>query len=177
MSVSLTSLLCRHPELDSGSIENSALPYRRKAQPNRQINPIRVLGVDQTDLPRAVPVFQLLLARNRGLHRAIHLKMHQYINGVFGRVAEGQAATMLRQAFEQIRGYANVERAVVLACKYIYARLLFLFHGLDSAAKWTLKQVQGDVSICKKLFSGSTSDTVTLNLFQGPSGIPAMVSA
>jgi hypothetical protein len=64
----------------------------------------------------------------------------------------------------------------MLACKYIYARSFLVSHTLDSAAKWTLerqsprvKQVQGDVNFGKMFRMNSNLQTVTLNLFQGPS--------
>jgi hypothetical protein len=57
----------------------------------------------------------------------------------------------------------------MLACKYIYAWGFFVSHTLDSASKWTLKQVQGDVNFGKMFRMNSNLHTVTLNLFQGPS--------
>jgi hypothetical protein len=62
----------------------------------------------------------------------------------------------------------------MLACKYIYARSFFVSHTLDSAAKWTLKQVQGDVNSGKLFRMNSNLHAVTLNLFQGPSGDPKL---
>jgi hypothetical protein len=59
-------------------------------------------------------------------------------------MARRQMPAMLRKPFQQVRGYANIKRAVKLAGKDIYARLLFLSHRRSIAAKWTLKQVQGD---------------------------------
>ena len=159
----------RHPELVSGSIAQSPLCYRLHSQPNSQINPMRVRGVNQVDLPRAVPILQLLLPRNRGLHRAKNLKMHQDIYGVFGRVSRRQPVTMLRQALEQVGSYADVQRTIKLACKYIYARLFFLAHRWSVASTWTLKQVQGDDLRNQTRYF--TKIYVTLNLFQGPSSI------
>ena len=144
MSTLLAATLRRHPELVSGSIAKLALTNRRQTQPNRQINPLRVFGIDEIDLPRTVPVFQLLLAGDGSLHRAEQFKVHQVINRIFGSMSRRQVTAMLRKPFQQVGGYANVERAVKLARKDIYARLLLLFHRRSLAAKWTLKQVQGD---------------------------------
>ncbi len=159
----------RHPELVSGPIAQLPLRYRWETQPNRQINPMRVCRVNQVDLPRAMPILQLLLTRNGGLHRAEGFKMHKAMDRISGSMAGGQITTMLRQTFEQIRRNADVQRAVKLACKYIYARLLFLSHQWSLAAKWTLKQVQGDdLGNQTRYF---TKIYVTLNLFQGLSSM------
>ena len=121
------------------------LPNRRQAQPHRQINPLRVFGIDEVDFPRSMPVFQLFLARDRSLHRAENFEMHQPVNRIFGCVAWREMTAMLREgAFEQVRGYSDLKRTVMSAGKNIYARLLFLSHRRSIAAKWTLKQVQGD---------------------------------
>lgn len=160
--------LVRHPELVSGSIAQLRLRYRRHSQPNRQIHPMRIFGVNQVDLPLPTPVLQLLLARNGRLHCAEGFKMHQRINGVFRRMPWDQALAMLRQSLQKIGRYANVNRAVMLAGKYIYAWGSFVSHALESAAKSTLKQVQGDVNFCAALIK-----LVTLNSFQGPSSMAA----
>ena len=159
----------RHPELVSGSIGQLFLRYRRETQPNRQIHPMRIFGVNQIYFPSAVPIFQLLLARNRRLHRAKNFKMHQPVNGIFGSMSRRHTAAMLRKPLQQVGRDANVQRSIMLACKYIYARGFLAFHALESAAKWTLKQVQGDVTFCKMFHMNSNPHTVTLNLFQGPS--------
>ena len=166
----------RHPELVSplvtvvpGSIGRLSLPHRRHSQPNRQIHPVRIFGINQIDFPRPMPIFQLLLARNRGLHRAKNLKMHQSVNRIFGSMSRRHTAPMSRKPLEQVRRYADIKRTIMLACKYIYAWGFFVSHTLDSAAKWTLKQVQGDVNFGKMFRKNSNLHTVTLNLFQGPS--------
>ena len=121
-----------------------ALYYRRQTQSHRKINPFRIFRVNQIYLPLAMPVLQLFLPRNGGLHRAEQLEMNQPVNRIFGSVAGRQLASMLRQPLEQVRSYANVKSAVMAACEDIYARLFFQSHWQDLAAKWTLKQVQGD---------------------------------
>ena len=161
----------RHPELGSGSIEQLTLSHRGQAKTNRQIKPMRVCGIDQVDLPRAVPVLQLLLTRYGRVHAGKNLEMDQPVNGVFGRMAAGQRAAMLRQTLEQVRRNADVQRAIVLARKYIDAWCFFLFHSKSLAAKWTLKQVQGDVN-----FYVTSPKPVTLTLFQGPSGNPELTA-
>ena len=144
MSTLLAATLHRHPELVSGSIVTLVLPNRRQAQPNRQINPLRIFGIDEVDFPWTMPVFQLLLAPDGGLHCAEKLKMHQTVNRIIGSMAWRQVIAMLRKPFQQFRTYADVERALMSAGKNIHARLLFLSHRQSITAKWTLKQVQGD---------------------------------
>ncbi len=157
----------RHPELVSGSIAQLFLPYRRKTEPDRQIHPMRIFGVNQIDLPCPMPILQLLLPRNRGLHRPKNLKMHQPVNRIFGRMSRRHTTPMLRNPLQQVRGNADIKRSVMLACKYIYAGFFFISHALESAAKWTLKQVQGDVNFRKMFRLNSHSHAVTLNSFQG----------
>jgi hypothetical protein len=134
----------RHPELVSGSTFPFTLGDRRQTKAHGQINPLRILGAYQVDFPRPMPVFQLLLASDRVIHRRKHLKMHKAIDCIFGRMPRYRAVTMLVKAFDQIRGQTNVKRAVRLACKNVNARLFFCLHQLGLAARWTLKQVQGD---------------------------------
>jgi len=159
----------RHPELVSGSIGRLTLPHRWQTQPDSQIHPVRIFGINQIDFPRPMPIFQLLLARNRGLHRAKNLKMHQPVNRIFGGMPGCHTAPMLRKPLEQVRRYADIKRTIMLACKYIYAWGFFVSHTLDSASKWTLEQVQGDVNSGKLFRLYSHLCAVTLNLFQGPS--------
>jgi hypothetical protein len=141
-------LLPRHPELVSGSIVKSALPYRRQTQPNRKINPMRVFSIDKVYFPRPMPILKLFLTSNGSLHRAEKFKMHQPVNRIIGRMARRQMATMLRKPLQQVRGYADVKRAIKLARKDIHARLLFQSHRQSIAEKWTPKQVQGDGMEC-----------------------------
>jgi len=160
----------RHPELVSGSIEQLFLRYGQQTQPNRQINPMGIGVINQIDFPSAVPVLQLLLPRNRGLHRAENFKMHQPVYSIFRSMSRRHAAPMLRKPLQQVRGNADIKRSVMLARKYIYTRSFFVSHALESATKWTLKQVQGDVNFRKMFRLNSNLHAVTLNLFRGPSG-------
>ena len=144
MSTLLAATLHRHPELVSGSIAKLAPPNRRQAQPHRQINPLWIFGIDQIDFPRTVPVFQLLLARDSRVHCAENFEMHKPIYRISGSMAWRKPSSMLRHPLQKVGSNANVQRAIKLAGKYIYARLPLLSHRRSIAAKWTLKQVQGD---------------------------------
>ncbi len=115
----------------------------------------------------AVGVFHF--CPNRGLHGAEKFKMHQPVYSIFGSMSWCHTAPMLRKPLQEVRGNADIKRSIMLACKYIYARSFFVSHALESATKWTLKQVQGDVNLHKMFRLNSHSHAVTLNSFQGPS--------
>jgi hypothetical protein len=105
---------------------------------------MRIGLVDQVDLPRPVPALELLLAQDRILHVAEHLEMDEAIDLVARRKTRRRPVAMLPHPAEQVRRDADVQRAVVPARQHIDARVAFLPHGPEPAAKWTLKQVQGD---------------------------------
>lgn len=126
-----------------GGVVNS-VTYRRQSKIDRQIDPLRVFGFDQIDLPTAVPVFQLFLARDRTGHIVEHFEADKAVYRIFFRKAFDRTRAMLVQALDQVRRYADVKRAVRLAGEYIDAGLFHLSHGRYMDAPWTLKQVQGD---------------------------------
>ena len=134
----------RHPELVSGSIGPHTRSKRRQAQRYRKVVPVRVRLVDQIDLPLPVPVLELLLSRDRIGHVTEHLKMDEAIDLMAQGETRRRSAAMLPYPARQVGSHADVKRAVVLAREDIDARIALLPHGPESAAKWTLKQVQGD---------------------------------
>jgi hypothetical protein len=144
VKTALAVSLYRHPELGSGSIVPHARPYRFKTQPRRHILPMRIMLVDKVDLPRPMPVLQLLLPRNGSDHVSKQFIMNKAIDRVFGRVPRRQVVAMLIDALGQVRGHAYVSRAVKFAGQNIDTGLFLFSHRLNNAAKWTLKQVQGD---------------------------------
>ena len=137
-------LLPRHPELVSGSIARHTRSKRGQAQPHRQVMPIAIGRVDQADFPLPVPVLELLLARDRGDHVAEHLKMDQPVHLVARRKPRRRRIAVLPKAGDEIGRHADIQRAIVPARQNIDARVALLPHGPERAAKWTLKQVQGD---------------------------------
>jgi hypothetical protein len=140
----ISFLFHRHPELVSGSIVPHARHYRFQTQPHRKILPMRVVLVDKVDLPRPVPVFQPLLPPYRRRHIGEEFEMNKAIDCIFGRVTWRKIVAMLIHALGQIRRHSDVGRAIQTARKDIDTGLLFFSHCLNLAAKWTLKQVQGD---------------------------------
>jgi hypothetical protein len=163
----------RHPELVSGSIAPPARRYRWQTQPHSQIGPARVIGIDKIDFPLPMPVFQLFFTRYSRRHISEQFIMNKSIDGIFGRVTRRKIVTMLVHALHQIRSHANIKRAIEPTRKDIDARLFFFFHGSSDAAKWTLKQVQGDSFFCcrrrydaprhPELISGSISRLIEIN--------------
>ena len=134
----------RHPELVSGSISPPTRSKRRQAQPHSKVAPLRVFAIDQIDFPRPVPTLELLFSRDCGDHIAEHFKVDQPVDGIaFGETGQ-RAFAMLPHSPQQIGRHANIQRPVAAARKNINARNPFLPHGPECAAKWTLKQVQGD---------------------------------
>ena len=105
---------------------------------------MRVFRFDQVDLPLPPPVLELLLAGNRGEHVAMHLEPDEALYAVLAGKSFERSGPMLPQPHHQVRRYADVKRAVVPAGKDVDARIALLSHVSDSAARWTLKQVQGD---------------------------------
>ena len=134
----------RHPELVSGSIPPITWNKRRQAQPHGQVPPLRVLGVDQVDLPLPMPVLELLFAQDRPLHVAEHLEVDEAVDLVSPCEPRKQSLTMLHQPLQQVRRDADVDRAVVPVRKEIDARVPLFAHALGNGERWTLKQVQGD---------------------------------
>ena len=140
----MTYISCRHPELVSGSIPRFARRKRGKAEAHRKVAPMRVGRLDQIDLPRTVPVLQLLLAGNRREHVAVHLEPHEPLDLVLPGEAWRHRFAMLPQAGFEVGRDADVEGAARLACQNVDARVALAGHGAEFAARWTLKQVQGD---------------------------------
>jgi hypothetical protein len=140
----LAFLLYRHPELVSGSILQLALRNWRQPQPHRKINPSGIFRIDKVYFPLSAPILELLLTRNRRFHRTEEFKINEVMNCIFGSVPRCKTTPMLRNPLQQIGSNADVQRTIKLTGKDVHVRLLFLSHGQSIAAKWTLKQVQGD---------------------------------
>ena len=140
----MRSSISRHPELVSGSIFPHTRSKRGEAQPHRKVAPLGVRAVDQIDLPRSLPVFQLLLAGNRALHVAEHLEVNEPVDRIAGREALGHTFAVLPQSLHQVRRHADVSRAVVPAGEDVDAGVALNWHNSKHAARWMLKQVQHD---------------------------------
>ncbi len=134
----------RHPELVSGSISRFARRQRVEAEADSKVAPVRIARLDEVDFPGSVPVLQLLLASDRGAHIAVHLEPDQPLDEMSSGEAESDLFAMLPQAGFKVGGHADVERAARLAGKDVDAGGALATHRAGSAARWTLKQVQGD---------------------------------
>ena len=105
---------------------------------------MRVGRLDEIDFPRPVPVLQLLLAGYRRKHVPVHFEPDQPFDAVLVRKPRLRALAVLPQAAFEVGCYTDVQRAPRLARKDIHAGVAFTAHRADFAARWTLKQVQGD---------------------------------
>ena len=106
----------------------------RETQFLSQIAPFRVRCLDQVGLPLALPVLDLLLARDRGVHRPGELEPDERFDAIaFGEAVE-TAVAVLDGALDQVRGDAGVERAVGRAGDYIDAGLEVGVHGVEARA-------------------------------------------
>ena len=139
-----TPLQTRHPELVSGSISRFTRTKRGQAQPNGKVTPLRVMLIDQIDLPRPVPALELLFAQNSGFHLAKQFIVDQPVDFVPRGKPRQRTVAVLPKAGKQVGRNPHVKRAVVPARQDIDARKPLLSHWAGCAAKWTLKQVQGD---------------------------------
>lgn len=115
-----------------------------KAQPNRQIGPMRIGFVDQIDFLLAAPVFPLFFAQDSVLHATEQFEMYQMMDTVTLRKTGYRTASMLLQSGNQIRSHADIESTIMAARKDIGAGLLLFRHMIQFDRKWMLKQVQHD---------------------------------
>lgn len=105
---------------------------------------MRIVRVDQVDLPLPMPAFELLFAQDSALHVAKQLEMDEHVNPVVRREPRQGVAAVLGEAKRQVGGHADVQRSIRPACKDVDARLPFVMHAFDFAEQWVLKQVQDD---------------------------------
>lgn len=91
-------------------------------------------GFDQLDLPLPLPVLDLLLARDRGVHRPGEFEPDERFDAIaFGEAVE-VVDPMLADALDQVRGDAGVERAVARAGHDIGAGLEVGVHAVEARA-------------------------------------------
>jgi hypothetical protein len=154
----------RHAELVSASIPGRSQPDGVKPQSHRQIRPRQVLGLDQVDLPRSMPILQLLLTCDGARHVLKKLKANETIDGIFRRKPPALRLPVLPHPRQQVRRYANIQRPIMLARKDIDTGLFIhptvhnknrrhpeLVSGsiprpttIRCVRAWMLKQVQHD---------------------------------
>ena len=96
---------------------------RRKAKILRQIAPIRIARGHMVDFPLPVPVLQLLLPRNGGLHCAEHFEQNQPLRFVFLALAVEIPVAVLPDAHHQVRCDPDVQRLIVETAHDVDARL------------------------------------------------------
>jgi hypothetical protein len=105
----------RHAELVSASMARQILSYRWQTEGDRKVDPLRIVRFDEIDFPLSTPSLQLLLAQYRLLHRFAGFVADEPMYAISAGEAGQRICAMLHQPAKQIRGYANVERAIGLA--------------------------------------------------------------
>lgn len=101
-----------------------ATPRRRQRlqpQPLRKIVPRRIVALDQVAFPLPAIAFDMLLARDRRFHRGGNFEPDQPMDGVAFRKAAVVSVAMLDYARDQVRCYADIERAVEAAGEHVDA--------------------------------------------------------
>ena len=139
----LTFQYC-HPELVSGSIPRSGRSKLLEAQPGRHVIPVRIVPLDQVDLPLTLPVLQLLLAQDGLLHVPEELIAEEEVRLVSAGEAAAVSLAMLPNPFNQIGRDADVRHPARFAREDIDARVPRNRHAPVIAARRMLKQVQHD---------------------------------
>ncbi|MGF7171726.1 hypothetical protein FHS91_003427 [Sphingobium xanthum] len=157
MGIALTPT--RHAELVSASIRTC----RRKPKADREIDPFRIVTLNQVDLPLPVPALELFLAQDRTFHGAEEFVADEMVNAMSAREAGDRAGTVLVKPANKVRCNADIQRSMARACKDVDAGLLF-HSGSEGAARWMLKQVQHDDFEDKH----RPKTNVILNSFQDP---------
>src|SRR3546814_13275812 len=100
--------------------ENFDLRWRRSAvEAAPEVGPLRIVALDQGDLPRARPAFQRLLAADGRLDAVKHLELDEGLHAVPLREAVDEPLAMLLDAAWQVVCHADVARAIGPAGKTI----------------------------------------------------------
>jgi hypothetical protein len=152
-----------------GAFTPARLPFNQSPF-NPQIPPLRVILLDQVDLPLPVPSLQLLLARNRVGHPVKRFGVHQADRAIIRRKTWRRSRAVLVQSRCEVRCHADVKRSAFLAGEDIGAGLPHMDVGniqrrhaelvsasmprigrqagcvesISSSEAWVLKRVQDD---------------------------------
>lgn len=121
---------------DDGREGRASPAQRRQSQFLRQVAPVRIRRLDQLDLPLALPVLDLLLARDRGVHRPGEFEPDERLYAIAVGEAPETSVAVLADALDQVRGDAGVERAVPRARHDIGAGLEVGVHGWRLGRRW-----------------------------------------
>jgi hypothetical protein len=77
-------------------------------QPGCKVKPLRVLRLDQFDLPRALPFFDLLFAAKRRFPIVVSFVPDKPIDTIFGGEARNRFRLVFPDTLRQIGGDAGV---------------------------------------------------------------------
>jgi hypothetical protein len=152
-----------------GAFTPARLPFNQSPF-NPQIPPLRVVLLDQVDLPLPVPVLQLLLARNRVGHPVKRFGVDQADRAIIRGKTWSRSRAVLVQSRREVGRDADVERSALLAGENVSAGLPHMNVGniqrrdaelvsasmprigrqagcvesISSSEAWVLKRVQDD---------------------------------
>ena len=116
---------------------------RLKAKTDGEIVPMRIGLLDQILFVVTRPFLDSLFRGDGGLHGFGHVKPGEAIDTVaFGEAAK-RASAVLEDPTDQVRGHANVQRAVEPVRHDVNAGLAFP-HIRQSAARWMPGQARHD---------------------------------
>jgi hypothetical protein len=105
-----------------GALTPARLPFNQSPF-NPQIPPLRVILLDQVDLPLPMPSLQLLLPRNGVRHPVKRFRVDQADRAIIRRKTWCRPRAMLVQSRRKVRRDANVKRAAFLAGENVSAGL------------------------------------------------------
>ncbi len=87
-----------------------------------KVAPLRVLALDQFELPRPPPLLDPLLAQDRVRHGFVKLGIDQFLDMIFSGESMDLAGPMLPNAAREVARYPDVERPILPARQNVYAR-------------------------------------------------------
>lgn len=91
-----------------------------------KICPLRIYGLDQTDLPSSVPLLQSLLAHDCVFHGVMGLHVNQSVETMFLGEAIRAIIFVFPNPSRQIAGHPDIERAVTFVGENVDTGLFHL---------------------------------------------------
>lgn len=93
--------------LDAADVPRAA----SSEEPRIQIPPVWIGRLDELQLPHALPSLERLLPADCGCHRGMLFVPDEVVHAVLSRKAFGHIVSMLPDAFDEVSGHTDVERA------------------------------------------------------------------
>jgi len=89
----------------------------------KEITLFRIYGLDQSNFPTPVPLFQSFFADNGIFHGVVAFHIDQLMEAMLFCKSVRQIVFMLPDASGKVACYTDIERAVALVCEDVDARL------------------------------------------------------